>query len=450
MAELNEQQHRASRPAGGVELVIAGAGTGKTKTLVEKVKNILGGGMAAPGEVLILTFSRKAAEELRERVSAGIDPDTEGLTAGTFHSFCLALLREHGDLFIERFGFTRFPDVLDGEASRELLKKILEKKLDILKGIPVPVALSLIDRINMLDSRTREKLSRAGILEVLRGIIEEYRCARVARNALDDRDMIEYAIRLLRECGEVREKVRNRYRYVLVDEFQDTSEMNFTLLRLILPEEKVNLFAVGDDWQSIYGFRDARIEYILSMGKYFPGASVHRLTRNYRSRKEIVALSNRFIKRNRYRTRKKLVSEKGKGGRVTLHEVENFHQEASLVAGLVKKGMTFSADIAILYRNNIQGGFLRERLGSEIPGDNVRFMTMHGSKGLEFDVVIIAGLSDRVIPDRSSDIEEERRLLYVSMTRAREHLHVISHLNEDGSPGVFARELGLDTVQGYG
>ncbi len=406
------------------------------------MKNIISGGLASPGEILILTFSRKAAGELRERIAAGIGGDTSGLTAGTFHSFCLSLLKEYSTEFTGRFGFTRFPDVLDEESSRGLLRSILVEKLELLKGIPVPVALSLIGRIGIIDGWTREKLVKTGLLEVFTGIIEEYRLSRISRNVIDYRDMMEYATVLLRECAEVRNRVRGRYRYVLVDEFQDTSEANFNLLRLILPDDGANLFAVGDDWQSIYGFRNARLEYILSLERYFTGVIVHRLVSNYRSRSEIVALSNRFIRRNRYRTRKKLISRKGRGGIVTFHRVDNFHRETDLIRDIIKKEMAFSKDMAILYRNNIQGDFIREQAGDDLP-DDLRLMTMHGSKGLEFDVVIIAGLSDRIIPDHSSDIEEERRLLYVSMTRARERLHIICHLNEEGGPGFFARELGV-------
>lgn len=199
---------------------------------------------------------------------------------------------------------------------------------------------------------------------------------------------------------------------------------------------------MGDDWQSIYGFRSARVEYIVRMKRYFPGASVRRLTVNYRSRREIVSLSGRFIRRNRFRTRKSLSAHRGRGGVVRRVPVSSVEDEAAAVAKLLE-GRAPGGTVAVLFRNNWQCRLLRGMLGAALDAAGVSVMTMHASKGLEFDTVIVAGVRDGVIPDPESGIEEERRLLYVACTRAREELVIIAHVNERGEMARFGRELGV-------
>ncbi|MBP7738944.1 MAG: ATP-binding domain-containing protein [Spirochaetes bacterium] len=198
---------------------------------------------------------------------------------------------------------------------------------------------------------------------------------------------------------------------------------------------------MGDDWQSIYGFRGAAVEYILNMRRHFPDARIHRLTVNYRSRKEIVSLASGFIKHNNHRTRKRLISSRGKGGVVRFYRVLDFDGEADAVREIIA-GHAPDRTLAVLYRNNWQGRFLKERLGGE-GAAGVFFMTMHASKGLEFDRVVISGVCDSVLPDGDNDIEEERRLLFVACTRARDELHVIVHADDEGGASLFGRELGI-------
>ena len=197
---------------------------------------------------------------------------------------------------------------------------------------------------------------------------------------------------------------------------------------------------VGDDYQSIYGFRNARVEYIINIRKYFPAAKTHKLTLNYRSGKKIIKLSNSFIKLNRFRTSKKIIPCRDIKGLVQFHPVEKRERESNVLINIVSR-LPEGSEIAVIYRNNYQGEVLRKDLES-ISNRSIEFLTMHGSKGLEFDIVIIPGISDKIIPDRTSDIEEERRLFYVAMTRARRELHLIYHKNSGGKLPRFIKELG--------
>jgi superfamily I DNA/RNA helicase len=161
---------------------------------------------------------------------------------------------------------------------------------------------------------------------------------------------------------------------------------------------------------------------------------------NYRSRKEIVTLANKFIRLNKFRTSKKIVSHKGQGGRVKYYRVMNMNHEADLIAQIIPL-INENSSIAVIYRNNYQGEFLKNRINCD-QNRKLEFMTMHASKGLEFDIVIIAGISDKIIPDRSTDIEEERRLFYVALTRAKEELHLLYYENIPDKLPQFIRELG--------
>ncbi len=458
--KLNKQQYRASLSAGGINLVIAGAGTGKTKVLVEKVKNIISEKTAKPENILILTFSNKAAGEIKSRIKSITGKDADRITSGTFHSFCLNFLKTNYGIFLSEYGFKEFPQVI-GDRQRNLLKKeLLQNFKARFYGMPVDVISGLADNTDSLDKKTFNKLRRFGILDELDAFKQVFRKYKIDHSLIDFRDMMDFTINIMTGNRSLKKAVRARYRYILIDEFQDTSEDNFKLIRLLLNNKSPNLFIVGDDWQSIYGFRNARIEYIVRIRKYFPDAKVYKLNINYRSRKEIISLSNNFISRNKYRTSKKLKSFRGNGGYISYRQVGSFSEEPEFIRNIIESGKNNSGSVAVLYRNNWQGEYLKNKLMQKTTGnfnsmdldsmnldsmnlDSINFMTMHSSKGLEFDSVIITGVSDEIIPDISSDIEEERRLLYVAMTRARDNLYIIHHKAPDGGPALFAKELGL-------
>ncbi len=445
MTDLNKQQYAASMADGGVSLVIAGAGTGKTKTLVEKVKNIIASGSVRPGNMLILNFSRKAAEEIKERVKSQVGETADSITSGTFHSLCLRLLRENGAAFIESSGFNKFPEILDEQESKRLKLDIIKDSLDKFLGLPLNVVCGLSENIEKHEKPVIKKLKRLGIIAQLDDINNKFMERKRADCLIDYGDMMHYATALLESHKAVREKIINRYRYIFVDEFQDTSEDNFRLLKLLLPEKNPNLFLVGDDWQSIYGFRGSQTDYIIRARRFFPAVKIYKMGINYRSKKELVNLSNKFIGNNRYKTRKKLKSQKGRGGGIRDYHVKDLNQEIKVIRDILTGGAADSPDVAILYRNNWQGDLISKNLTDIIGIKNggIKLMTMHSSKGLEFDTVVIAGVSDHIIPDQSNDIEEERRLLYVALTRAKEKLYVIHHECGNDRLSIFAKELGF-------
>ena len=435
---LNRQQYLAATPRVGVNLVIAGAGTGKTSALIQKAENLITAGLVRTDQVLILTFSRKAADELRERIMSRIRERGSGITTGTFHSFCYAVIREFSSLI----GFDDSPGIIDSDYINRFIDRQIRSRMDHFKGLPVAVIRNLLEHPPPPESPARKNLDHLGITDSLLKLTGEIRGYKQERNLLEYEDLMDITVQTLETNAVIRNTLLNRYRFIMVDEFQDTSENNFRLLKQLIDPGEPGLFVVGDDWQSIYGFRNARLEYIVNMKKFFPTVETIKLRINYRSKKEIVELSNRFIRKNRYRTSKKLVSHAGKGGTVRAFSVEGFEEECRCIKMITS---SMEGEVCVLYRNNWQGTMISKHLScpeNSTSGMPV-LMTMHASKGLEFDCVIIAGISDKIMPDSSSDIEEERRLLYVGLTRARNKLYLIFHENEKGNKSRFASELGV-------
>ncbi len=446
--KCNREQALASRPDRGVTLVIAGAGTGKTSCLIEKTRNLIEHGIVPPGEILILTFSRKAADEISERIVRHLGPAGKNIAAGTFHSFSYGIIREYLHSRPPALPPLPVPSILDREGQESVIDELIRRDLGKLRGLPAPVIRQLMGKERPLEATVIRRLQELGIAEVIESIRMDYERWKTENNVFDFGDLIVKASEILTNDASYRKAIRERHRYLLVDEFQDTSEDNFRLLKLILPEKNPDLFVVGDDWQSIYGFRNARVEYIIGMKKFFDRPKIIKLKVNYRSRREIVALSGRFIARNRRRTAKKLVSASGPGGAITAIRTRDRHEELACIKFILSNE---GEDIAVLYRNNWQGELIKKRLGQDNTGKKgcedfgggPRFMTMHASKGLEFRSVIIAGISDDIIPDPMSDLEEERRLFYVALTRAREKLYLLCHGRENGKLPRFLRELGV-------
>jgi DNA helicase-2/ATP-dependent DNA helicase PcrA len=314
--KLNRQQSLAARPSGGVECIIAGAGTGKTRTLIAKVKNIISSGMVPPEKILLLTFSRKAADEIRERIRHDLGSAADAITAGTFHSFCLSFLRSLGDDYKRMFGYERFPSVIEEDERLAIHKKLIADRIDSFLGIPLSVICGIIQSSHQMDTYFTDKLDRFGILKEFDEIKKQYIIHKRSHGLIDFEDMIEHTISVINSNETIRSGLCDRYRYILVDEFQDTSDNNFELLKSLLPDKGGNLFVVGDDWQSIYGFRKARVEYIVSIKKYFTQANIITLSKITAHISRIHCTLKQFIRKNRFRTSKKLVSTRGKGGTI--------------------------------------------------------------------------------------------------------------------------------------
>ncbi len=441
MRTLNTEQITASKPDGGISLVIAGAGTGKTSTMIAKIKNVIEHSIVNPQEIVILTFSRMAAEEIRKRLSSELNFNFEPGFAGTFHSFSLKLLKENSEYYFKTKRINSFPTIIGSEEKENIMRELIMENPGKFLGIPATAVIKLSDNINHLNENIIAKLKTSQLFDEIINVNNRYNNYKKVKLLIEFEDMINHAADLLEKYTDLKKEINKKFRFIFVDEFQDTSENNFRLLSLLLPEEKINLFMVGDDFQSIYKFRHSKIDYIVNAEKYFPRISIHKLTFNYRSKKEIIGISNRFIKQNKFRTDKKISSYNGKGGKVKFYLITDMHYEAEIINKIVCS-LDWSFSIAVLYRNNYQGEFLKAKFESNNYGRPVEFMTMHKSKGREFDVVIIAGISDKIIPDRTTDVEEERRLFYVALTRAKNEIHLLYYKNNKDEFPQFIRELG--------
>lgn len=443
MQIINREQVEASRPDCGINLVLAGAGTGKTSTMINKIKNIIQNNIVKAENILILTFSKKAAVEIKERLTKETGSATDIGFSGTFHAFSLHLLVKFKTTYLQHKRFKSFPVIIEKNQKDDIIRQLIMGEPERFLGLPSDVVLHLLESLNYISERYKNKLKTSGLYNEICNLKIRFEEYKTINNLLEFEDIINHICEIIELYPNIQNEIISTFNYIFVDEFQDTSENNFRLLSLILSSRNnKNLFMVGDDYQSIYKFRYARIDYIINSRKFFPEIKIHKLTINYRSRKEIVSLADKFIKINRFRTSKKIKSYKGSGGKVLIYHALDIYHESEIIKKILLEEKS-CLTLAILYRNNYQGAFLEKKLQFNDYAFNMKLMTMHSSKGLEFSTVIIAGICDKIIPDRTSDIEEERRLFYVAMTRAEEKLHLVYYKNNDGSMPKFMKETGF-------
>ena len=333
-------------------LVLAGAGTGKTKTLTARLAHILATKRAWPSQVLAVTFTNKAAQEMRERVEAATHAYVPWL--GTFHALCARILRHHGEAVGLQPNFT----ILDTADQERLLKELIREENIDEKRWPARQLATVIDRWKNLGLESfqipQEDSDYAhGQGQRLYGLFEE---RLRALNAVDFGDLLLLCVRLLRENHEILENFRERFRYILVDEYQDTNTVQYLWLRL-LAKGRSNICCVGDDDQSIYGWRGAKVNNILRFESDFSGAQIIRLEENYRSTPPILKAASALIAANKTRLGKNLWTKKNKGQPLVLHTVIDEKEEAQMVAKQIRcfleEGHTPS-EIAILVRANFQ------------------------------------------------------------------------------------------------
>src|SRR5271170_1525641 len=327
---LNEEQRRAVESLDGPVLILAGAGVGKTRVLTTRIAHIVSTGRARAHEILAVTFTNKAAREMRQRVAVFSGSEQAMPWLGTFHSVGAKILRMHAELVGLRPNFT----ILDSDDQLRLLKQLLHaENLDDKRWPPRALA-SLIDgwKNRGIDPKSVPASEAAGFAAgKSAALYESYQARLKALNAVDFGDLLLEPLRLLRERADVLAAFRRRFRYILVDEYQDTNVVQYLLLRLIA-QANGNLCCVGDDDQSIYAWRGADVENILRFEKDFPGAKVIRLERNYRSTGHILAVAAGLIAHNRGRLGKTLFTDKPLGDRVKVQGVWDAEEEARAVA----------------------------------------------------------------------------------------------------------------------
>ena len=367
---LNDMQQKAVYHTEGPLLILAGAGSGKTRVLTHRIAYLIGEKGVNPWNILAITFTNKAAQEMRERVDQIVGNDGGSVWVSTFHSTCVRILRR----YIDRLGYDNNFTIYDTDDQKTLMKDVC-RRLDVdTKQYKERALLAAISHAKdeLLTPDDMERNAGGDFREKrIAEIYREYQVSLRRNNALDFDDLIVKTVELFRKCGEVLEYWQDRFRYIMVDEYQDTNTAQFKFVSLLASRYE-NLCVVGDDDQSIYKFRGANIYNILNFEKHFPDATVIKLEQNYRSTGNILEAANGVIANNEGRKAKRLWTDAGKGDKVYFEQFDSAYEEADFIARdigrRVAKGEYTYGDCAILYRTNAQSRLLEEKLiASNIP-----------------------------------------------------------------------------------
>ena len=358
-AILNKEQVEAVQRTEGPLLVLAGAGSGKTRVLTHRIAYLIQEKGVFPSHILAITFTNKAAAEMRERVEKLLPGEGNSVWVSTFHSMCLRILRRE----IEHLGYDRDFSIYDTDDQRTLMRQILEElKIDS-KTLRERAVLSQISQTKNRGGNAEDYLSKSDgdyLSKLIYQCFKRYEEKLKENNALDFDDLLLKTLELFERFPEVLLQYQERFRYILVDEYQDTNDVQFRLI-YSLAKKYSNICVVGDDDQSIYRFRGANLENILSFEAEFPGCHTIKLEQNYRSTSPILNLANTVIAENRRRKSKKLWTEKTEGKEVLFQEYETAEEEAREVIRHIRGENRFYKDFAILYRTNAQSRLFEEQ-----------------------------------------------------------------------------------------
>ncbi|MFB4313481.1 DNA helicase PcrA [Actinomadura sp. 21ATH] len=403
---LNPQQRDAVLHSGGPLLIVAGAGSGKTRVLTHRIAHLLGERDVHPGQILAITFTNKAAAEMKERVDALVGPRSRAMWVMTFHSACVRILRREA----KRLGFpTSFSIYDQADAQRLMALVCRELDLDPKRYPPKSFSAQVSNLKNeLIDYETYKDRASTHMEQTLAEAYEMYQARLQQAGAMDFDDLIMMTVNLLQVFPEAAEHYRRRFRHVLVDEYQDTNHAQYELVReLTAPVEGVGaaeLCVVGDADQSIYAFRGATIRNILEFERDYPEATTILLEQNYRSTQTILSAANAVIERNADRKPKKLWSDQGEGHKIVGYVADNEHDEAAFVAHEVDKltdeGGTRPGDVAVFYRTNAQSRvfeevFIRVGLPYKVVG-GVRFYERKEVRDLLAYLRVLANPEDTV------------------------------------------------------
>ncbi|GGH83019.1 DNA helicase-2/ATP-dependent DNA helicase PcrA [Pullulanibacillus pueri] len=365
---LNPEQKKAVQHTHGPLLLMAGAGSGKTRVLTHRIAYLLIEKEVAPWNVLAITFTNKAAKEMKERLVGLTGPLAEDLWVSTFHSMCVRILRRDAD----RIGINRNFSILDGTDQVSVIKQILkEKNIDPKKFNPRGILGTISSAKNELKTADDyAKIAKGAYEEIVRDVYMEYEKRLLKNHSLDFDDLIMTTIHLFKRVPEALTYYQRKFQYIHVDEYQDTNHAQYTLVKL-LAERFRNLCVVGDSDQSIYRWRGADIQNILSFEKDYPDTEVILLEQNYRSTKKILQAANRVIANNYSRRPKNLWTDNMEGNPIYYYRADNEHDEGRFIAGkiaeLSREGFKYS-EMAVLYRTNAQSRVVEEMLvKSNIP-----------------------------------------------------------------------------------
>ncbi len=359
---LNPEQLEAVNWPKGPLLVFAGAGSGKTRVITTRIARLLHQGIAPP-RIMAVTFTNKAAAEMRERIEKLVGPASKALWMGTFHSLCARFLRIDGKSIGIDPNFTIYDDGDQMSLVKEILKA---KKIDDKSIQPRAVLSEISTAKEKLQTPEKYEEQAASFFErIVADVYKSYTGHLKKANALDFDDLLMFAVRMLEQREDVREKYQERFLHLLVDEYQDVNFAQYKLVNL-LGQKHQNVTVVGDDDQSIYGWRGADVSLILKFASDWPDAKIIKLERNYRSTQSILAVAHEVIKKNRSRADKRMWTENESGASVTLSQSGTEHDEALMVADAimadVRNGRREFKDFAVLYRTNAQSRVMEEKM----------------------------------------------------------------------------------------
>ncbi len=437
LKNLNPAQQEAVKATEGPVLIIAGAGSGKTRTLTHRVAYLIKEKKINPQNILAVTFTNKAAQEMKERITKLLEARNLPCrqtgrqeassasyklqatsyklpTVGTFHSICARILRRE----IDKLGYEKSFNIFDAQDQLALVKRIF-KELSISKEQfhPASILTAISEAKNkFIDEEAFSRQAEGFYEETVAKIYTNYQKELKTNNTLDFDDLIRLTVKIFQEFPEALKKYQNLFRYVLVDEYQDTNHAQYLLVKL-LSQKHHNLCVVGDDWQSIYGWRQADIRNILSFEKDYPGAKIIKLEQNYRSTKIILDAAHEIISKNINRKDKKVWTENKQGYPVAVYEANDEKDEAELIAEEIKEKISAEnkkynySDFAILYRTNAQSRiieetFLKESIPYRIVG-GLKFYQRKEIKDMIAYLRVIQNGSDYVSLERI--VNEPRR-----------------------------------------
>ncbi len=460
--DLNPPQRQAVVHSGSPVLVVAGAGSGKTRVLTRRIAYLVSQRNVHPGSILAITFTNKAAAEMRSRVIDVVGNRAKLMWVSTFHSSCVRILRSE----IGRFGISRSFSIYDDADAKRLMQLVLrDQNLDP-KRYPVRTVLNWVSNCKneLIDYEAARAQATGANEELYAEAYAEYQRRLGAANALDFDDLIMTTVHLLQAFPEVREEYRRRFRQVLVDEYQDTNHAQYVLIRELCGAEAPaidgptieppELMVVGDSDQSIYAFRGATIRNILDFESDFPGATTILLEQNYRSTQNILSAANAVITRNPDRPEKRLWSQAGDGDRLVGYVADTEHAEAQFAAEeidrLVDEGTTKYGDVAVFYRTNAQSRafeerFIRVGMPYRVVG-GVRFYERKEIRDAIAYLRAIANIDDDVSIRRVLNVPKrgigDRAEAVLEVFAAGAHLSFGAALERaDQAPGLASRSL---------
>lgn len=419
LAGLNEAQRDAVETLEGPVLILAGAGSGKTKTLTHRIANLIANGVQ-PYEILALTFTNKAAREMRERLAGLLEMENTFSFMpwmGTFHAICVKILRIEAD----SVGLSKNFVIYDTDDRLALIKRAMKELHINDKNVKPKACEAAISKAKNDGEDPDEMLEKAFYpnQKQIAEVYERYEDLRQKADAVDFDDLLVYVAKLFRTRTDIRAKWQRKFAHILIDEYQDTNHIQYQIVKLLV-NGKMNICCVGDDWQSIYSWRGADFTNILNFEHDFPGAKVIKLEQNYRSTQNILDAAQKVITKNTQRSDKVLFTEAGKGAPVEIHGTRDEQDEARYVAGIIKKSARPLSDFAVLYRTNAQSqafekAFMEYRIPYKLVG-GVRFYDRKEIKDIVAYLHLIVNPQDIVALERVINVPT-RGIGAVSMQR---------------------------------